>query len=178
MKTIESKSSGNAAVDALGERKCKNIISGCTLERAQAAFRAYARWLRRQERAEHPQGKTDGHRWYPSEAENCDGFTRWTRSPSRSWPWSYMLAARSLSHCESLDDADHDDTLLMRRAGLFAGLGWGTSDADAKAQAEKVWTALHVRAGLPVGLAAAVVQRVAPAGAVAANDDVRPSQTA
>ena len=169
---------GCGAVDALSPRKCATVIKGCgTQERVQAAFKAYARWLRRQERAEHPQGRTDGHRWYPSEAENCDGFTRWTRSPSRSWPWSYMLAARSLSHCETLDDADHDDTLLMRRAGLFAGLGWGTSDADAKAQAEAVWTALHVRAGLPAGLAA-VVQRVAPAGAVAANDDGRPSQTA
>ena len=177
---IKKGTTGVAAVDALSPRKCATVIKGCgTQERVQAAFQAYARWLRRQERTEHPTGKFDkAGRWEPSTSEDCDAFTSHTRTPSRSWPWSYMLAARSLQHCEALDGADHDDTLLLRRAGLFAGLGWGTSEADAKAQAETVWTALHVRAGLPVGLAAAVVQQVASAGAVAANDDVRPSQTA
>ncbi len=167
---------GVAAVDALSPRRCKNIVAGCTQKRAQAAFQAYARWLRRQERTEHPAGKFDkAGRWEPSTSEDCDGFTSHTRTPSRAWPYSYLLAARSLEHCEALSGADHDDVLMLRRAGLFDGLDADTSETDAKARAQAVWTALHVRAGLTT---VAVIQQVASAGAVAANDDARPSQTA
>ena len=167
---------GVAAVDALSPRRCKNIVAGCTQKRAQAAFQAYARWLRRQERTEHPAGKFDkAGRWEPSTSEDCDGFTSHTRTPSRAWPYSYLLAARSLEHCEALSDADHADVLMLRRAGLFDGLDADTSDADAKARAQAAWTALQVRAGL---LQVAVVEQVAVAGTTAANDDALTSQTA
>ena len=176
MKTIESKSSGNAAVDALGERKCKNIIKCCTPWRVQAACCAYARWMRRQARTEHPDGAFDkAGRWEPSDIENCDNYTRWIRTPSRAWPNTYNHAARSLEHCEALEGANHDDVLLMRRAGLLDALDERTSTSVAVRKASEIWTALRVRAGL---LQAAVVEQVASAGAVAANDDGRPSQTA
>ena len=176
MKTIESKSSGNAAVDALSARKCKSIIENCTLERAQAAFRAQARWLRRKERTEHPDGNFDNAgRWDPSADEDCDDFTSRTRTPSRKWPYSYLLAARSLEHCEALEDAEHEDVLLMRRAGVLDALDEHTSTAGAMRKASEIWTALQVRAGL---LQVAVVTQIATAGTTAANDDVQTSQTA
>ena len=176
MNTKASNTSGNAVVDALSPRKCKSIIENCTLESVQAAFRAQARWLRRKERTEHPDGRFDkAGRWYPSKDENCDDFTSHTREPSRRWLYSYLLAARSLAHCEALSGAEHDDVLLMRRAGLFDGLDADTGDADAKTRARAAWTALQVRAGL---LQVAVVEQVAASGTTAANDDVQKAQTA
>lgn len=167
---------GNTAVDALSARKCKSIIENCTLESVQAAFRAQARWLRRKERTEHPDGTFDkAGRWYPSKDENCDDYTSHTRTPSRRWLYSYLLAARSLAHCEALEDADHDDVLLMRRAGMLDALDEHTSTSDAMRKASEAWTALQVRAGL---LQVAVVEQVAVAGTTAANDDVLTSQTA
>ena len=50
----------------------------------------------RKERIIHPEGKFDNaSRWYPSESEDADGFTRNLRSPSRAWPYSYMTGART-----------------------------------------------------------------------------------
>ena len=176
MKTIESKSSGNAAVDALSARKCKSIIEHCTLERMQAACCAYALWMRRQARTEHPDGAFDkAGRWEPSDIENCDNYTRWIRTPSRAWPNTYNHAARSLEHCEALENANHDDVLLMRRAGLLDALDEHTSTSVAVRRASEIWTALRVRAGL---LQVAVVEQVATTGTAAANDDKQSSQTA
>ncbi len=167
---------GNTAVDALSARKCKSIIENCTLESVQAAFRAQARWLRRKERTEHPDGRFDkAGRWYPSADEDCDDYTSHTRTPSRAWPNTYNSAARSLEHCEALDGASHDDVLLMRRIGALDALDAHTSKADAIRAASEVWTALRVRAGL---LQVAVVEQVAAAGTTAANDDVQKAQTA
>ena len=174
MKTIESKSSGNAAVDALSARKCANIIKGCTLERMQSAFRAHARWMRRQARVEHPEGTFDkAGRWEPSDIENCDNYTRWIRTPSRAWPNTYNHAARSLEHCEALDGASHDDVLLMRRIGALDALDEHTSTSVAMRKASEIWTALQVRGGL---FRVAVVENIA--AATAANDDEHKAQTA
>ena len=176
MNTKASNTSGNAAVDALSARKCKSIIENCTLERVQAAFRAQARWLRRKERTEHPDGTFDkAGRWYPSADEDCDDYTSHTRTPSRAWPNTYNHAARSLEHCEALEDANHDDVLLMRRAGVLDALDERTSTTGAMRKASEIWTALQVRAGL---LQVAVVTQIATAGTTAANDDVQTSQTA
>ena len=173
-KTVTS-TTDNAAVDALSPRKARNIIKGCTLERVQAAFQAYARWLRRQARTEHPDGSFDNaNRWEPSAEENCDNFTRWIRSPSRAWPNTYMKAARSLEHCEALNDVKHTDVLLLRRAGLLDGLDKHISTKDARRKAGEAWAALRARAGLTV----VVIQQVAPAGTVAANDDEQKTATA
>lgn len=83
--------------------------------RFDSALSALTTFALRQARIEHPEGSFDNAgRFYPSDDEDC-GVTSYIRSPSRSWPNSYMLACRSLDHCERLVDADHDDVLLLRR---------------------------------------------------------------
>lgn len=65
----------------------------------------------RKNRETHPEGKTDsGGRWYPSAAEDQDGDGMCVRSPSRAWPWSYMLRCRTRRHCACL--------IAARLAGL------------------------------------------------------------
>ncbi len=55
----------------------------------------------------HPDGRFDsGGRWYPSDSENADRFTLGIRSPSRSWPYSYMVAARTRRHVARLAEAN------------------------------------------------------------------------
>jgi hypothetical protein len=58
----------------------------------------------RKTRASHPDGKFDSaQRWYPSEIEDAGGeIIRTHRSPSRAWPFSYMLACRAKKHCKVL----------------------------------------------------------------------------
>lgn len=52
---------------------------------------------------DHPEGEFDkGGRWYPSDREDCGGDGTSTRSPSRSWPYSYMLRCRTREHCRAL----------------------------------------------------------------------------
>jgi len=86
-----------------------------TSERMTAAVCALNKFTKRKARLEHPDGSFDNaSRFYPSDEENC-GITSYVRSPSRNWPNSYMLACRSLDHCEDLCGADHDDVLLVRR---------------------------------------------------------------
>lgn len=76
------------------------------------AVRAAVRYVKRRDRDEHPAGNTDrGGRWYPNDSENLD--TRYYRSPSREYPWSYMLACRTLAHCAQLEGCK--DLLLARR---------------------------------------------------------------
>lgn len=86
---------------------------------ALAAAQALTIFNRRQARIDHPEGGTDnGGRWYP---EGRDDIGMAVRSPSRSYPWSYMLHCRSLDHCECLTGADHDDVLTIRRGLLAQG---------------------------------------------------------
>jgi hypothetical protein len=76
------------------------------------AVLAAGRYIARRERWEHPQGEFDaGGRWYPSPSEGLD--TRCYRTPSRRWPYSYMLACRTVKHCAYLEHAD--DLTLVRR---------------------------------------------------------------
>lgn len=64
---------------------------------------AIGQYERRQARLEHPDGKTDGGgRWYPSEAERQD-CCNVVRTPSRAWPWSYMIHCRTLKHVAALN---------------------------------------------------------------------------
>lgn len=69
----------------------------------------------RKERLTHPNGKFDNAgRWYPSEAEDADGFTNHLRSPSRAWPYSYMTGARTRKHIAGLAESNPEyfSTLL------------------------------------------------------------------
>jgi hypothetical protein len=79
-----------------------------------AAARAY---LDRRDRRSHPDGKTDsGGRWYPSDSEDINGtITRTIRSPSRAWPWSYMVACRTAGHVAELYGVDVSAVRSMAR---------------------------------------------------------------
>jgi len=136
-------------IEALTPRKAQALADALTQPRVEAAFAAQARWARRQARTEHPDGKFDGaRRWVPSAGENIDGFTSQVRTPSRAWPMSYMLAARSLGHCEALEGAQHEDVLTLRRAKMLDGIDATTTPTavKAQAQAQAVWSALLIRA--------------------------------
>lgn len=57
----------------------------------------------RKERLTHPDGTFDKQgRWYPSEIEDAEGDGSCVRSPSRAWPYSYMLRCRTRAHCKTL----------------------------------------------------------------------------
>ena len=58
-------------------------------------------YLARKFRLTHPRGSFDkGKRWYPD--EDAEGGTPSVRSPSRAWPYSYMLACRTKKWCKQL----------------------------------------------------------------------------
>ena len=60
----------------------------------------------RRDRRTNPDGSFDSAgRWYPSREEDADDFTRGIRSPSRAWPYSYMVAARTRKHVVALVEA-------------------------------------------------------------------------
>jgi len=60
-------------------------------------------YLARKDRLTNPTGEFDNAgRWYPSDDENADKYTSGIRRPSRKWPYSYMLAARTLKHSRNL----------------------------------------------------------------------------
>ena len=68
---------------------------------SQSAHEAATKYIKRRDRIEHPIGTFDNAgRWYPNDAErlNCSMF----RSPSRSYPYSYMLACRTIPHIAHL----------------------------------------------------------------------------
>lgn len=72
---------------------------------------AAKQYIRRQDRSEHPDGKFDNAgRWYPDDIEELD--TDMYRSPSRAYPYSYMLACRSLEHIAKLNGFSKKNELL------------------------------------------------------------------
>jgi hypothetical protein len=74
-----------------------------TLETAAREF------IARRDRTAHPAGKFDNAgRWYPSEAEECDCCNA-VRSPSRSYPYSYMTHCRTMAHVAHLFSVDVKD---------------------------------------------------------------------
>lgn len=78
------------------------------------ALNALERYRRRQLRFERPDGYFDhAGRWWPNTTESQ--VTRYARTPSRAWPYSYLTACRTLAHCEELEDAIHEDVLALRR---------------------------------------------------------------
>ena len=59
-------------------------------------------FIKRRDRLTHPDGRTDNAgRWYPSKAERCPCCDS-VRSPSRSYPWSYMQHCRTAEHVAQL----------------------------------------------------------------------------
>lgn len=63
---------------------------------------AIEEYISRKDRTSHPEGAFDKQgRWYPSEAERC-GCCDTVRSPSRAYPYSYMLHCRTVGHIANL----------------------------------------------------------------------------
>ncbi len=57
----------------------------------------------RKSRRTHPEGSFDkAMRWEPTEAEDQDGDGTCVRTPSRAWPYSYMVRCRTKAHCKAL----------------------------------------------------------------------------
>lgn len=76
--------------------------------------RAVREYIDRQDRVSHPKGKTDNaNRFYPSDDEWQECCAN-VRSPSRAWPWSYMLHCRTAVHVANLFAVDVKE--LRRRA--------------------------------------------------------------
>ena len=72
-------------------------------------------YLRRQSRVSHPEGRTDnGGRFYPSESELCECCDS-IRSPSRSYPWSYMIHCRTIPHIANLYEVDVKELRKLHR---------------------------------------------------------------
>lgn len=55
----------------------------------------------RRERKTHPEGRSDGKRWYASAHETRECCAS-IRAPSANFPWSQMVHCRSKKHCVSL----------------------------------------------------------------------------
>jgi hypothetical protein len=72
----------------------------------ETVLKAAYEYVRRQERATHPDGIFDGvGRWYPGEGEEqpcCDRIRR----PSGRWPYSLMTHCRTLPHVAALYGVD------------------------------------------------------------------------
>ncbi|HIE5648304.1 TPA: hypothetical protein ACXNQV_000098 [Stenotrophomonas maltophilia] len=98
----------------------------------EAAYNGAMKYRRRQERTEHPTGDFDkAKRFYPDEVESPGGIIERTiREPSRAWPFSYMIACRSLAHCCHLEGAD------VRHARLVIKLHDIAVDDDADSYAQ------------------------------------------
>lgn len=77
----------------------------------------------RKERLIHPVGQFDKQgRWYPSADEDC-GVSATVRTPSRAWPYSYMVACRTRKHAAALATMAPDlFAAEVRRARAALGL--------------------------------------------------------
>lgn len=78
----------------------------------------------RLDRDRHPDGGTEGPRWWPSDAERqeCCSFVR---TPSRAFPWTLMQHCRTAEHVAALTGTDA--ALVAQVARLLAK----TSDSTA-----------------------------------------------
>lgn len=58
-------------------------------------------YVARRDRKAHPRGRADnGGRWYPD--TDAEGGEPPCRTPSRAYPWSYMLGCRTRAWCAQL----------------------------------------------------------------------------
>ena len=72
-------------------------------------------YLRRKNRKDHPEGKFDKKKWYPSVDEKCSCCNN-IRNPSNAHPYSLMLHCRTLNHIANLyeiKDCDIDKLKLV-----------------------------------------------------------------
>lgn len=84
-------------------------------EKAIRIGQAVDEYSARQDRRSHPIGTFDkAGRWYPDEIEECDEVYR-RRSPSRSYPYSYMIHCRTAKHIAWLYGVDRAKLLRVMR---------------------------------------------------------------
>lgn len=82
---------------------------------------AAVRFVRRKRRLEHPDGTFDrAQRWYPASSEGLN--TDCYRSPSREYPYSYLLACRTAVHCARLAGIEMHAKLVVMRSRVMAAL--------------------------------------------------------
>lgn len=71
-----------------------------------AELEAGSEYLSRKERRSHPKGDFDNaQRWFPKTEEICECCS-YIRSPSRAYPFSYMLHCRTAQHVANLFGVD------------------------------------------------------------------------
>lgn len=134
---VQSKSATECSGGTIGDGPTHPSLGRCLAVRAaqghrSKAVRAAVRYILRRDRHEHPDGERDNAgRWYPAVSENLD--TSRYRSPSRAWPWSYMLPCRTLAHCAQLEDCT--DLLLARRIARAIDKATTCDDAVRKCRA-------------------------------------------
>jgi hypothetical protein len=64
-------------------------------------------YISRKDRLSHPQGSFDNQgRWHPSKDENLDNFIANIRKPSKKWPYTYLVGARSKKHIQALAECN------------------------------------------------------------------------
>ncbi len=78
-------------------------------------LKAAQEYLDRRDRITNPDGKFDrAGRWYPSESEECDCCSG-IRTPSRAYPYSYMVHCRTAAHVAALYNVDVRDVRKAAR---------------------------------------------------------------
>lgn len=77
-----------------------------TTQISEQVLKAAQEYLDRRDRITNPDGSFDkAGRWYPSESEECNCCGA-IRSPSRAYPYSYMVHCRTAGHVASLYGVD------------------------------------------------------------------------
>ena len=90
-------------------------MSQATTEVTDKILDAANEYVRRQDRASHPDGTFDkSGRWYPSDAETCPCCSD-ICSPSLSYPYSFMVHCRTIKHVAMLFDAPLKDVRAKAR---------------------------------------------------------------
>lgn len=109
-----------------GRRVGRKTLASWFAHEVKAA--ALAVYVPRRDRQVNPDGEFDSAgRWYPSSAEECGDIARCVRSPSRAWPYSYLVACRTKKHAVNL---------------VLAGVLGADVPADARRAAEPIRAAL------------------------------------
>lgn len=76
-------------------------------EQKASAYAGAMKYVLRRSRSEHPDGSWDSDGcFYPSSYENADWITDNISTPSKRYPYTYMLACRTVEHCCRLEGAN------------------------------------------------------------------------
>ena len=125
-------------------------------------------YLARRDRRVNPEGDFDkAGRWSPSDRENAGGSGTQTRTPSRAWPYSYMVRCRTKEHAVILveralafQDVPSDVEAVLARAGELIAATIKSDDPGARAEiVAAILAVLEAHVELPVARRAPVEVR-------------------